>query len=45
MVGEIGPGLEGVLEGRPSAGQITVYKSLGHNVQDLAAAQALYEAG
>jgi ornithine cyclodeaminase len=44
VVGEIGQVLDGVLPGRQSSGQITVYKSLGHVVQDLAAAQALYEA-
>jgi len=45
VVGEIGQVLAGDLEGRQSADQITVYKSLGHVVQDLAAAKALYEAG
>lgn len=44
VVGEIGQVLDGVLPGRQSPDQITVYKSLGHVVQDLAAAQALYEA-
>jgi ornithine cyclodeaminase/alanine dehydrogenase-like protein (mu-crystallin family) len=44
VVGEIGQVLAGDLEGRQSADQITVYKSLGHVVQDLAAAKALYEA-
>ena len=44
VVGEIGQVLDGALEGRQSAEQITVYKSLGHVVQDLAAAKALYEA-
>jgi ornithine cyclodeaminase len=44
VVGEIGQVLGGTLEGRQSADQITIYKSLGHVVQDLAAAQALYEA-
>jgi ornithine cyclodeaminase len=44
VVGEIGQVLDGALEGRQSPGQVTVYKSLGHIVQDLAAAQALYEA-
>ncbi|MBS0360189.1 MAG: ornithine cyclodeaminase family protein [Proteobacteria bacterium] len=44
VVGEIGQVLDGKLEGRQSAEQVTVYKSLGHIVQDLAAAQALYEA-
>ncbi|MBL8770448.1 MAG: ornithine cyclodeaminase family protein [Phenylobacterium sp.] len=45
VVGEIGQVLAGDLPGRQSADQITVYKSLGHVVQDLAAAKALYEAG
>jgi ornithine cyclodeaminase len=44
VVGEIGQVLDGALPGRQSPDQITVYKSLGHVVQDLAAAQALYEA-
>jgi ornithine cyclodeaminase len=44
VVGEIGQVLAGDLEGRQSADQITVYKSIGHVVQDLAAAKALYEA-
>jgi ornithine cyclodeaminase/alanine dehydrogenase-like protein (mu-crystallin family) len=44
VVGEIGQVLAGDLEGRQSPEQITVYKSLGHVVQDLAAAKALYEA-
>lgn len=44
VVGEIGQVLAGGLEGRQSPDQITVYKSLGHIVQDLAAAKALYEA-
>jgi ornithine cyclodeaminase len=43
VVGEIGQVLAGDLEGRQSAEQVTVYKSLGHVVQDLAAAKALYE--
>jgi ornithine cyclodeaminase len=42
VVGEIGEVLLGRLAGRQSADQITVYKSLGHIVQDLAAAQWLY---
>lgn len=45
VVGEIGQVLAGGLEGRQSPEQLTVYKSLGHVVQDLAAAKALYEAG
>jgi ornithine cyclodeaminase/alanine dehydrogenase-like protein (mu-crystallin family) len=43
VVGEIGQVLDGAIPGRQSDEQITVYKSLGHVVQDLAAAQALYE--
>ena len=34
--------LAGEIEGRRSAEEITVYKSLGHVVQDLASAWALY---
>jgi len=41
VVGEIGQVLDGKVEGRQSAEQITVYKSLGHIVQDLAAVRAL----
>jgi len=43
VVGEIGQVLSGSVAGRQSAEQLTVYKSLGHVVQDLAAAKALYE--
>lgn len=42
IVGEIGQVLANVVEGRRSAEEITVYKSLGHIVQDLASAWALY---
>jgi ornithine cyclodeaminase/alanine dehydrogenase-like protein (mu-crystallin family) len=42
IVGEIGEVLAGKVEGRRSAAEITVYKSLGHVVQDLASAWALY---
>lgn len=42
IVGEIGEVLAGKLEGRRAAEEITVYKSLGHVVQDLASAWALY---
>ena len=42
IVGEIGQVLAGEIEGRRSADEITVYKSLGHVVQDLASAWALY---
>ena len=44
VVGEIGQVLAGDIPGRQSPDQITVYKSLGHVVQDLAAAKALYDA-
>jgi ornithine cyclodeaminase/alanine dehydrogenase-like protein (mu-crystallin family) len=44
IVAEIGEVLSGAVEGRQNAAQVTAYKSLGHVVQDLAAAQALYEA-
>lgn len=42
IVAEIGEVLAGVRIGRSGAADITVYKSLGHIVQDLAAAWALY---
>lgn len=42
IVAEIGQVLAGQIEGRRSAEEITVYKSLGHVVQDLASAWALY---
>ena len=42
IVGEIGQVLAGEIEGRRSAAEITVYKSLGHVVQDLSTAWALY---
>ena len=42
IVAEIGQVLAGDIEGRRSADEITVYKSLGHIVQDLASAWALY---
>ena len=42
IVAEIGQVLSGQVEGRRSADEITVYKSLGHVVQDLASAWALY---
>jgi ornithine cyclodeaminase len=42
LVGEIGEVLLGRLAGRTSAVEITAYKSLGHAVQDLAAAAFLY---
>lgn len=42
IVAEIGQVLAGEVEGRRSSEEITVYKSLGHIVQDLASAWALY---
>jgi ornithine cyclodeaminase len=42
IVAEIGEVLAGKVEGRRSEEEITVYKSLGHVVQDLASAWALY---
>jgi ornithine cyclodeaminase/alanine dehydrogenase-like protein (mu-crystallin family) len=42
VVGEIGQVLAGDIVGREREDQITAYKSLGHVVQDLAAAWALY---
>lgn len=42
IVAEIGEVLAGDVEGRRSEEEITVYKSLGHVVQDLACAWALY---
>lgn len=43
IVAEIGQVLAGDIEGRRSADEITAYKSLGHVVQDLASAWALYD--
>jgi ornithine cyclodeaminase/alanine dehydrogenase-like protein (mu-crystallin family) len=42
IVAEIGQVLAGEIKGRRSAEEITIYKSLGHVVQDLATAWALY---
>src|SRR5579871_5517211 len=42
IVAEIGQVLSGDIVGRRSADEITVYKSIGHIVQDLACAWALY---
>jgi ornithine cyclodeaminase/alanine dehydrogenase-like protein (mu-crystallin family) len=42
LVAEIGEVLAGRIEGRQSPEQITTYKSLGHVVQDLASAWALF---
>jgi ornithine cyclodeaminase len=41
VVGEIGEVLAGSISGRENASQVTIYKSLGHVVQDLAAAAYL----
>ena len=43
IAGEIGEVLAGQVAGRQSPDQVTVYKSLGHVVQDLAAASYLAE--
>jgi ornithine cyclodeaminase/alanine dehydrogenase-like protein (mu-crystallin family) len=43
ILAEIGQVLAGTAEGRRSANEITIYKSLGHIVQDLASAWWLYE--
>jgi len=43
VVAEIGEVLAGKAVGRRTADEITVYKSLGHIVQDLASAWALYQ--
>ena len=42
ILGEIGQVLAGAVSGRTSEDEITIYKSLGHVVQDLASAWALY---
>jgi ornithine cyclodeaminase len=42
IVAEIGEVLAAIVEGRRSSEEITVYKSLGHIVQDLASAWVLY---
>lgn len=44
IVAEIGEVLLGQVAGRRNSEEITVYKSLGHAVQDLASAAHLYEA-
>ena len=41
VVGEIGQVLSGAIPGRENESQITIYKSLGHVAQDLAAAAYL----
>lgn len=43
VVGEIGQVFNGQIEGRATDDQITIYKSLGHVVQDLACAAYLVE--
>ena len=43
IVGEIGDIIAGGLEGRRSAGEITLFKSVGIAVEDLAAAHHVYE--
>lgn len=43
IVAEIGEVFAGQVEGRQSNEQVTIYKSLGHVVQDLASAWALYK--
>jgi ornithine cyclodeaminase/alanine dehydrogenase-like protein (mu-crystallin family) len=42
LVGEIGEVLAGMVPGRRSAAEVTLYKSLGHIVQDLATGWALH---
>lgn len=42
ILGEIGEVLAGRVEGRMTPDEVTIYKSLGHIVQDLASAWALY---
>ncbi|MET0336193.1 MAG: hypothetical protein ABW063_00370, partial [Caulobacter sp.] len=42
VVGEIGQVLGGTLAGRTDPDQLTVYKSIGHVVQDLVAARCVY---
>jgi ornithine cyclodeaminase len=42
IAGEIGEVLQGRMPGRRARDEVTVYKSLGHVVQDLACAWALY---
>jgi ornithine cyclodeaminase len=43
VVGEIGQVLAGTIPGREDDSQITIYKSLGHVAQDLAATAYLHE--
>ena len=43
MIGEIGEVLAGRIRGREDDSQITIYKSLGHVVQDLASSDYLHK--
>jgi ornithine cyclodeaminase len=43
ILGEIGDVLNGVSKGRTSTHEVTVYKSLGHIVQDIASARFIYD--
>lgn len=43
VAGEIGQVFSGAVEGRQSPDQVTIYKSLGHVVQDLAAASYVHQ--
>ncbi|MNY76619.1 ornithine cyclodeaminase [compost metagenome] len=43
LLGEIGQVFSGDLEGRLATSDVTLYKSLGHVVQDLAAARWLLQ--
>lgn len=42
VVGEIGEVLTGALAGRTAPDQLTIYKSIGHVVQDLVSARSVY---
>ena len=42
-VTEVGEALSGVRPGRRSASELTVYKSTGHAVEDVAAARLVYD--
>lgn len=44
IVGEIGEVIQGKVTGRSTASEITIYKSLGHIVQDLALAEHVHAA-
>lgn len=44
VLGEIGEVMDGTLAGRQSAADVTIYKSLGNIVQDLASGWYLYQA-